>query len=190
MQFKNGRSSYGTVTKLFHWAVFLLFLNQYFVAYAMLNTAEGSTTAGFAQGTLYNWHKSIGIILLGLALLRYTWRKTTPLPNWAPNLSRREKQWIHWIERILYLCMFLMPISGLVFVMTGGYGVNFFGRWQLPNLLGEQATIAFLAQWTHRATAWLIVFTLLAHWGLGIRHHIVYGDGYLRRMLPFTRQRS
>jgi cytochrome b561 len=85
--------------------------------------------------------------------------------------------------------MFLMPISGFVFVMTGGYGVNFFGQWQLPNLLGENATIAPIAQWTHRITAWLIVFTLFTHWGLGIRHQIVYRDRYLQRMLPFTRQR-
>jgi cytochrome b561 len=188
MQLKNSAKRYGFVTKFFHWTIFLLFLNQFVVALAMLNTPQGNTTFGYTQGTLYNWHKSIGLILLGVALLRYTWRKTTPLPRWAPLLTDGEKAWIHWIERILYLCMFLMPLSGFIFVMTGGYGVHFFSRWHLPNFLGENATIALLAQWTHRITAWVIVVTLLAHWGLGIRHQLVYGDRYLQRMLPFTHQ--
>lgn len=188
MQIKNNAKRYGLVTKLFHWTIFLLFVNQYFVAYTMLTTAQTETAYGFTQGTLYNWHKSIGLILLGLALLRYTWRKTTPLPDWAPLLTDREKLLIHWIERILYICMFLMPISGFVFVMTGGFGVHFFSRWHLPNFLGENEIIALIAQWTHRITAWVIAFTLFAHWGLGIRHHLVYKDRYLRRMLPFTHQ--
>jgi cytochrome b561 len=188
MQLKNSRKRYGLITKFFHWTIFVLFLNQFIVAYAMLTTPQGDTTLGYTQGTLYNWHKSIGLIILGVALLRYTWRKTTPLPGWAPHLSDGEKRLIHWIERILYLCMFLMPLSGFVFVMTGGYGVHFFSRWHLPNFLGENATSALIAQWTHRLTAWAIVLTLFAHWGLGIRHQSVYKDRYLQRMLPFTHQ--
>jgi len=188
MQIQNSAKHYGVVTKFFHWAVFLLFINQYVVAYAMLTTPQGTTTLGYPQGTLYNWHKSIGLIVLGVALLRYTWRKTTPLPDWAPHLSAAEKRGIHWIERTLYLCMFLMPLSGFVFVMTGGYGVHFFSTWHLPNFLGENATVALLAQWTHRLTAWGIVLTLLLHWGLGIRHQVLYRDRYLQRMLPFTQQ--
>jgi cytochrome b561 len=188
MKLKNSDTRYGFATKLFHWAIFLIFLNQFIVAFAMLNTPQGATTAGFTQGALYNWHKSIGLIALFVALLRYTWRKTTPLPNWAPHLSDREKLFIHWIERILYICMFVMPLSGFVFVMTGGYGVHFFSQWHLPNFLGENATIALFVQWTHRITAWLIVLTLFTHWGLGIRHQIVYRDRYLQRMLPFTSQ--
>jgi cytochrome b561 len=188
MQLKNSAKRYGVITKLLHWTVFLLFVNQFVAAFAMLTTPQGATTFGQTQGTLYNWHKSIGLIALGVALLRYTWRKTMPLPGWAPNLSAREKRLIHRIESTLYLCMFLMPVSGFVFVMTGGYGVHFFSRWHLPNFLGENAVIALLAQWTHRITAWVIVITLFAHWGLGIRHALVHRDGYLRRMLPFTHQ--
>ena len=189
MPVKSTTTRYGWVTKLLHWLLFLFFVNQFVVAYAMLNTPQGTTTFGYTQGALYNWHKSIGLILLGVAMLRFTWRKTTPLPGWAPNLSAGEKLLIHWIERILYICMFLMPISGYLYVMTGGYGVHFFSRWHLPNFMGEDATVALIAQWTHRLTAWLIVATLLAHWGLGIRHHLVYRDRYLNRMLPFTHQR-
>jgi cytochrome b561 len=85
--------------------------------------------------------------------------------------------------------MMLMPISGFIFVMAGGYGVKFFGLWDLPNFIGKIAPLALLAQWTHRITAYLIVATLFTHWGLGIRHHLRHRDRYLQRMLPFTHQK-
>ena len=81
---KNSAARYGLVTKVLHWTVFLLILNQFVVAAAMLNTPEDETTWGFSQGTLYNWHKSIGLIALALALLRYIWRKSAALPDWRP----------------------------------------------------------------------------------------------------------
>ena len=186
---KNTATRYGFVTKCLHWTVFLLILNQFVAAAAMLNTPQGQTTAGFTQGTLYNWHKSIGLILLLVALARYIWRKRTPLPDWAPNLSAGEKRALNLIEPTLYVCMFLMPISGFVFVMTGGYGVNFFGVWHLPNFLGKHPAIAPIAEWTHKLTAVLLLATLLAHWGLGIRHQWRHRDRYLHRMLPFTHQK-
>lgn len=185
---KNSAARYGVVSKVLHWTVFVLFLNQFVVAIAMLNTPQGQTTAGFTQGTLYNWHKSTGLILLGVVLLRYIWRKSTPVPDWAPNLSAGEKRGINLIERTLYFCMFLMPLSGFIYVMTGGYGVNFFGHWHLPNFPGKNATVAPIAEWTHKLTACLIVITLLAHWTLGIRHQWIHRDRYLHRMLPFTHQ--
>ena len=89
---KNSPTRYGFVTKLFHWTIFLIFLNQFIVAIAMINTPQGQTTAGFTQGALYNWHKSIGLLALLVAMFRYTWRKTTPLPDWAPNLSAQKRR--------------------------------------------------------------------------------------------------
>jgi cytochrome b561 len=186
---KNSATRYGTVTKILHWTVFVLILNQFVVATMMLNTPQGQTTAGFTQGQLYNWHKSIGLIALAVVLARYIWRKTTPLPDWAPNLSDGEKRALGWIEPTLYLCMFLMPLSGFVFVMTGGYGVNFFGAWHLPNFLGKHAAISKIAEWTHIVTAVVLFVTLLAHWTLGIRHQWQHRDRYLHRMLPFTHQK-
>ena len=186
---KNSAARYGFVTKALHWIVFVLILNQFVVAAMMLNTPQGQTTAGFTQGTLYNWHKSIGLIVLAVALVRYIWRKTTPLPDYAPNLSDGEKRVLGWLEPTLYLCMFLMPISGFVFVMTGGYGVNFFGVWHLPNFIGKHPAIEPIADWTHRLTALVLLVTLLVHWTLVFRHQWIHRDRYPHRMLPFTHQK-
>ena len=188
MVLKNTDARYGLVTKSLHWIIFLLLLNQFAVATAMLYVPPGETVAGFTAGTLYNWHKSVGLIALAAACVRLVWRKTTWLPEWAPNLAADEKRAIVWIERVLYLGMFLMPMSGFVFVMAGDYGVNFFSRWELPRFIEPNSTAAVLAQRTHEVTAGLLAAGLLAHWVLITRHHRMHRDRYVQRMLPFTHQ--
>ncbi|MBX2996916.1 MAG: cytochrome b [Caldilineaceae bacterium] len=187
MRWKNTSTHYGAVTKMFHWLVFLIFANQYIVAFAMLGIEQHETAlGGFRQGTLYNWHKSIGLIALLVILFRYTWRKTTRLPNWAETLTRTERRIIHWYERILYIAMFIMPISGYLYVMAGNYGVHFFSRVHLPNPIPQSEILAALARWTHIGTAWLILIVLAVHVGLVLKHQLIQRDGLLRRMLPFV----
>src|SRR5262245_54803453 len=165
--------------------MFVLLLKQFVLAAMMLNTPPEETVVGFTAGELYNWHKSIGLIVLAVAIARFVWRKTTHIPDWAPNLSGREKRAIHWIERLLYLCMFVMPLSGFVFVMAGDYGVNFFSRWELPRVIPPDERLALLAERTHAVTACLLAGTLVAHWTVGVRHQLKHRDRYLQRMLPF-----
>jgi cytochrome b561 len=189
MRWRNSGSHYGIVTKSFHWLVFLLFANQYIVAYAMLSIARHETAlGGFSQGTLYNWHKSIGLIALLVILLRFTWRKTTRLPNWAETLTQTERRIVHWYENVLYAAMFVMPISGYLYVMSGGYGVHFFSRVHLPNPIPVSETLAAVARLVHIGTGWLILAALACHLGLVFKHQFIQRDGYLRRMLPFVKQ--
>jgi cytochrome b561 len=185
----DSNTRYGRVTKLLHWTVFLLLINQYAVAAIMLRTAPEETVAGFTQGTLYNWHKSVGVGLFVIVVARFAWRKWTPLPDWAPNLSAAEQRAIAVAERALYVGMFLMPLSGFVFVMAGDFGVHFFSTWDLPNPIGPKATLASVAQWTHEIVGWSLGLAILAHWALTARHHLVHRDRYVQRMLPFTHQR-
>ena len=189
MQWTNSSSRYGPMTKLLHWTIFLLLLYQYVVAMNMIRMARTDTAlGGFSQDTLYNWHKSVGLVLLLLAFARYTWRRTTPLPDWAPTLTSFEKKATHWIERVLYICMFVMPIAGFIYVMAGGYGVMLFGRWPLPNALDGIDWLAETGRITHRVTAIVFVAAWLAHLTLVLKHQFVNRDGFLRRMLPFTQQ--
>jgi len=184
MQWKNTQTVYGLITKTLHWLVFLLFANQYIVADAMLGIGRNETAlGGFSQGALYNWHKSIGLIVLLVVLLRFTWRKTTRLPDWAATLTRTEQRVVHWYERVLYAAMFIMPISGYLYVMAGGYGVHFFSLVHLPNPIPVSETLAAAARWTHIVTGWVILATLAVHVGLVLKHQFIQRDGLLRRML-------
>ncbi len=188
MPFKNSASHYGAVSRFLHWSVFLLFVCQYVGANIMTNLARDKTLFGLTQGDYYNWHKSIGLVLLGLALLRFIWRKAMPLPDWAPTLSPAERTISHRNETFLYWCMFLLPLSGYLFVMAGDFGIKLFGIYNLPNPIGKQEWLATLALVVHIVTSYAAVVFIAWHVGLGLKHHLFDRDRFLNRMLPFTRQ--
>ena len=147
MQWNNSDKRYGIITKLFHWLIFILFTNQFIVARIMVDVGQGETVLAL-RGEICTIGTSRLFDLLGLALLRYVWRRTTRLPDWDSSLTDSEKTAIHWFERIIYLCMVLMPLSGYIFVMAGGFGVNFFGQWQLFDPIGKREWLADIAHWT------------------------------------------
>lgn len=188
MPFRNSATQYGAVTRFLHWAAFLLFVWQYVSANIMIHLGRDSTLFGLNQGHYYDWHKSIGLVLLLLALLRIIWRKTTPLPDWAPTLSPTERIISHRNETLLYGCMFLLPISGYLFVMAGDYGIKLFGAYRLPNPIGKQDWLATTALVVHIVTSYATVVFIAWHVGLGLKHHCFDRDRFLNRMLPFTRQ--
>jgi cytochrome b561 len=180
----NTQTGYGALTKGLHWLVVGLFAFQYVAANVMVRMDEGGLVLGLSQDTYYNWHKSIGLVALIVAALRLLARRSGQLPDWAPVLSERERTFIHRAEQVLYAAMFVMPVSGLLYVMAGGYGVNLFGAWELPNPMGTRPSLAAAAKWTHIVSAYMLALTLAGHVGLVLWHTLVLKDGLLRRMLP------
>ena len=105
MTILNSNLGYGALTKLFHWLIAFLFAAQYFSATIMLRTPAEATTLGVSQATYYNWHKSLGLAALVVAIARLINRGSGELPPWAPTLSALEQFIIHRAERLLYAAM-------------------------------------------------------------------------------------
>ena len=187
MPLLNSATHYGAVTRGLHWTMALLFLYQYLGANLMTRIGSGKTLWGWTQGDYYNVHKSIGLVLLGLALLRLAWRTLTPLPDWAPTLTPAERAISHWNERWLYGCMILLPVSGYLFVMAGGYGINFFGVYSLPNPIGPREGWAVFARVLHIVTSYAAVVLIAWHVGLGLKRQLFDRDRFLARMMPLRR---
>jgi len=187
MTWLNTQSGYGAPTKLLHWLVVVLFAFQFTAANVMLRLDAGATQLGLSQATYYNWHKSIGLMALALALLRLLARKRGQLPDWAPTLS--ERIFVHRTEQVLYLAMFLMPVSGYLYVTAGGFGVTLFGAWDLPNPMGEWQLLATAAKWTHIVGSYALLLAVAGHVGLVLRHQLILKDGLLLQMLPRSRHR-
>jgi cytochrome b561 len=190
MPLLNTPSGYGALTKALHWIVVILFALQFTSASIMLRVDADGTALGLNQATYYNWHKSLGLLALLVAVLRLLARRSGKLPEWAPTLSRRECAFIHRAEQVLYAAMFVMPISGFIYVMAGGYGVNLFGVLELSNPIGERAWLAGAAGWVHTLTAIVLALTIAGHVGLVLWHQLVLKDGLLYRMLPNRQNQS
>lgn len=178
----NSSAGYGALTKIFHWLIALLFLAQYVSAVVMLRLPVDTTEAVALQAGFYNWHKSLGLVALVVTVARLLNRRVGALPPWAPSLTAVEKMIIHRGEQMLYAAMLVMPLSGFVYVMAGGYGVRLFGVVDLPNVIGVSAGLAGVARWVHVASAVVLLLPLGAHLGIVLGHHFGLRDRLIHRM--------
>lgn len=187
MGLHNSPAGYGGLTKAMHWLAAVLFAFQLVSSSVMTRVPPGGTMLGLGQDTWYDWHKTIGLAALAVALVRIWARRQGELPPWAPTLGEGERAFVHRAEQVLYAAMLVMPVSGFVYVMAGGYGVRLAGAVELPNLLGTWPLLAGLARWTHVLAGWALVIALAGHIGLVLRHQLVLRDGLLWRMWPRRR---
>jgi cytochrome b561 len=174
---------YGALPKGLHWIIAALFALQFAGGLAMTRLEPGANVAGFSADGLYNWHKSLGLVALLVALVRLWARWAGRLPPWAPTLSPSEQRLIHRYEQVFYAAMLVMPVSGLIYVMAGGYGVLLFGLLALPNPIGEWKALAGLAGWIHVLSALALGIAMILHAGLVMRHRLILKDGLLKRMV-------
>ena len=135
---------------------------------------------------LYSYHKWIGITVLLLFVPRILWRIThrPPAPLPMPAWQHRIAEGTH---HLLYLLMFLVPLSGWLMSSAKGFQVVYFGVLPLPDLVGKSEDLGDLLKGVHEA----LNFGLLALVGLHVagtlKHMIIDKDGTLRRMLPFAK---
>ena len=184
MPLLNTAAGYGGLTKALHWLVVGLFSFQLVSAFIMLRMDEHGVVIGLGQAAWYNGHKTLAIVALFVALGRLWARRAGELPDRAPKLTEFEKRVVHRAEQALYLAMFLMPVSGFVFAMAAGYGVQFAGLWALPNPIGQWEPLGEAARVVHVGGAILLGLALAAHLAVVLRHVFWVRDGLLRRMLP------
>lgn len=177
MQLRNTRQRYGTVAQALHWAVALGFVAQFALAWYM---ADLPNTPFKIE--LFNLHKSIGVTILALAVIRLAWRLTNPVPAVPPDLPR----WEHWAAGAshagLYAVIFAQPVTGLVFSLYTSFPSLIWG-WKLPDPGAVKAVEdAFHA--AHFYISWIILALVAVHVLAALRHHVVLGNDVLRRMVP------
>ena len=85
MALTNSNAGYGTLTKVFHWSIVILFAMQYLGGNIMTAIGFNSSFAGIDTNTYYNWHKSLGLVALAIAVVRLINRQLGELPPWAPT---------------------------------------------------------------------------------------------------------
>ena len=185
MQVRNTPLRWGAVSQLLHWLVVALVITQFVLASLAEDLAPGMAKLG-----LLARHKSVGITILGLALLRLAWRLGQPVPALPPGMPRWQRGLATGTHHLLYALLLAMPLSGWLMSSARNYPVSWFGLVQLPDLIapGEHAFEALRA--THGTLAALLAATALLHLAGALKHHFVDRDDVLRRMLPFMRPRA
>jgi cytochrome b561 len=134
------------------------------------------------QFTLYNLHKSIGLTILALAVVRIVWRLMNPIPPMPSGSQRWEELASRASHVLLYVLLFAQPIAGLVFSMASSFPTVIWGV-TLPDV-GNSKPVEEAFKAVHVYLSWAILGLVGIHVAAALRHHFVLKDNVLRRMLP------
>jgi cytochrome b561/polyisoprenoid-binding protein YceI len=185
------RSGYSTVAIALHWAIAAAILFQIGLGWRMGGLKGPSAFA------LFQLHKSVGITVLLLSLLRLAWRLTHRAPSHA-HQPRWERLAAGATHVALYAIMIGLPFSGWIMVSTS--------RIEIPTLLyhvipwphvpglaglaaGPKAAVHDAGDVAHHALVLITLALLALHLGAVAKHQFIDRDGIFANMAPGARPR-
>jgi cytochrome b561 len=188
MQWRNTVSRYGFVAIALHWIIAAGIIAQYFLAEA----AEDHEVANGGTLSAADVHTSIGITILGLALIRVFWRLIEPPPARPPSMKSYEIALARAAHLAFYGLLFALPLSGWALTTAESEPVRYFGLFELPQLriVGGEVREEQLEE-VHEVLFNVLVGLAVLHVVAALKHHFFDRDNVLRSMLPPTsRSRS
>jgi cytochrome b561 len=169
---------YSTPAVFLHWVLAALIVFMACLGWYMMTVEREPSGPG-----LFALHRSIGLIVLTLVLLRVLWRvfhKPEPLPAGTPRWQAKLSHLVQWL---LYVVMLALPITGILGSGHTKTGIAFFGyalpRWTPP----DHDTAEQFFGW-HSALVWITVGLLVLHVLGGLKHLLVDRDRVFQRMWP------
>ncbi|MGE0668481.1 MAG: cytochrome b [Sphingomonadales bacterium] len=177
---------YSAVAIGLHWLIAAAIVAL--VAMGMVMTGLPDTELAL-KFSLYQWHKSVGITVLLLSLVRLAWRLT----HRPPPLPAALRPWERAAARIthvgFYVLIVTIPLLGWAMVSASPYDIPtvLYGEIPWPHLPVAKAGFEALRA-GHVLLAFGAVGLLALHVAAALKHHFILKDDVLARMLPFLRR--
>jgi cytochrome b561 len=176
---KNTKTTYGSISKVFHWVIALGVFTMLALGFIANNIEQKKWV-----GQLFWAHKSLGLTLLALMVMRLFWRFHNTTPGYGPHIKAWQAvaaKTLHWF---FYAILFAMLATGWVATSTGKHGVSFWGWFNATLPMAPSKAIHHLSEDWHTALAWLIITLIVVHVLAACKHHFADHDDVLTRMLP------
>src|SRR5690606_1323298 len=170
--------------KFFHWTVVLLILSQGILGLVMVELPKRPNVIA-----VYSFHKSLGLTILALAVLRLAWRLFDRRPEEPATMPRWQALGARSGHALLYLLLFAVPLSGWLFDSASSLRpLYWWGIVRMPSLTGgPQRDLKEAAEDAHELLFWVLVLVAAGHAAAALWHHFHDRDAILRRMLPGRR---
>jgi cytochrome b561 len=181
---RNNASQWGWVSITLHWLTVLAIIGL-----GIVGTQMDDLPTGMLKVKVYGLHKSVGLTVLGLTVLRLGWRVFAGAPALVP-MPRWQRFAAHGSHIALYGLLLAMPLSGWLLhsaSSSAGYALRWFGLFRVPSLVAYDPAIKHAAHDVHEALFKLILLVAAVHVAAALKHHFVNRDSTLRRMLPLLR---
>lgn len=177
---KNTKTTYGWIAILLHWVMALAIFGMFGLGLYMV---ELTYYDAWYKGSL-DLHKSIGIVLLGLLMIRIVWRWINVNPDSADeHASKLEVTSAHFVHIGLYLLMFMLMISGYLISTADGRGISVFELFTVPAIPFAIDNQEDIAGQIHEILAWILVMLAGIHALAAVKHHFINKNKTLVRML-------
>jgi len=171
-------------TRFFHWSIAALLLVQIPLAWYMIDLP-------FSPDKLSNYalHKSFGMVLFSLAVLRLIWAVVGKRPPLPPETKRYEKILAKATQGLLYLLVIVMPVTGWLMSSAANVPVTLFSTVTLPSLVAPDKALMESMKNVHEMQSFALMTLVSFHVFAGLKHYFVDRDNVLQSMLPVLKKR-
>ncbi|CCM76684.1 cytochrome b [Rhizobium mesoamericanum] len=172
------KTEFTAVQRSLHWLMAICILAMLFIGVGMVSTIGRQYTP------LLTTHKTLGITILVLALIRLVVRFVYGAPALPADLPEPMKLAAHLSHLALYMLMIGMPLIGWAMMSAGAYPVVLYGQIRLPAILPQSDSLHTLLWNAHFYLAFAFFALVLLHIAAALFHGLVRRDGVLQTMLP------
>lgn len=192
MSARNTFLRYGNIAMMFHWIIAALIIVNLCLGLYMSDLPRSDP----GRYTLFQFHKSVGLTVLVLSLLRLGWRLMNPVPPLPASMGLLLRLASRANHYLLYLLMVGIPFVGWMMVSASPLGLPtpYFGLFSWPHIpwLAElpRATKVPLhdsLEDLHAFLAFSAILLLVIHVGGALYHQFLRRDDVLKRMIPGTK---
>ena len=171
-------AGWSPVAKALHWIVAVAIVVQ-----LPLGVAARNWPLSPRKLDLFVLHKSIGLAILLVVVVRVAWRAVHAPPPLPATMSSGERRAAHASHAVLYALALALPLSG--WIVSAASNVPFLAFWRIPvpAIVAPDELLADRAALVHLVLAILLGVALVAHVAAALWHHYVRHDDVLRRML-------
>jgi cytochrome b561 len=174
-----GVCNYSSMMKFLHWLIGLTVIAMLLMGFFLDDIPKAY------KGTAYMLHKSTGITLLILMLIRLVVVFIQGKPQFPASMSSWEKSLSTTVQFCFYVFLILMPLSGWIMSVAADKIPSYFNLFQLtlPGIPQDKALAKFMNQ-SHEVMAWILSALVILHILGALKHHYIDKDDVLRSMLP------
>ena len=180
MSLKNTTDRWGGISQLLHWTIAILI-----VLIGIVGLVMGELPRSPKYFWVYTAHKSLGLTVLALVLVRIGWRLYAGAPRPVPGTPRLQALLASATHGAIYLLILALPLSGWIYDSASGLRpFRWFGLVEVPKLVAPDEALAASAHGAHEWLFWLLMALVAGHAGAALYHHFIQRDATLARMLP------
>jgi cytochrome b561 len=173
------RGVFDQTTRLMHWLTAGLMLSVFVLAFSIDLATSRASHAVFLQ-----LHRSVGLTIWLVTLVRLAWRHFAKYPDWPSDMSQTMRVAAMASEYALYALLLAQPLLGILQTNAHGDHVNLFFIGQLPALIEKNRALAQQLLTVHKAVGFSLLGLIALHVSAAIFHHFWRRDDTLTAMLP------